>query len=422
MSQKQSHKNTPSEPALRLEWLDPKELAENPGNWKKHPTQQLGALEDLLGEVGWAGALLFNETTNRLIDGHARKKVEKDSKVPVLIGNWTPEQEAKILLTLDPLASLAETDGAKVKELLARVNTDSEAIGALLERIAGQDAWQVVNEPKPIVDPEAQIDKAAELKAQWCTAPGQLWQIGDHKLLCGDCREKGDVERLWRAAGPKLTLLWTDPPYGVDYGAKNAYLNRSDRGNRIQVPIENDNLSAGETGLMFKKALEVAKQFAEPGAVCYATVPGGPLLVYFIQAMQASGFEFKHQLVWVKQQFVIGMADYHHRFEPILYGWLPNGAHYFVDDRTQDDVFEVDRPHVSDTHPTCKPIELIARMISNSSRNGELVFDPFAGSGSTLLAAHQLGRVGYGIEIDPRYVAVALERLSTLGLKPELVE
>src|SRR5271163_5322086 len=109
-------------------------------------------------------------------------------------------------------------------------------------------------------------------------------------VLCSDCREKGDVGRLWRDGGPKLSLLCTDPPYGVDYGAKNAYLNRSDRGNRIQVPIENDNLSAGETGLMFKKALEVAKQYAEPGAACYATVPAGPMLIYFVQAFTAAGF------------------------------------------------------------------------------------------------------------------------------------
>ena len=173
---------------------------------------------------------------------------------------------------------------------------------------------------------------------------------------------------------------------------------------------------------MFKTALEVAKEFAHPGAACYATAPGGPLLVYFILAFQASGFEFKHQLVWLKQQFVIGMADYHHRFEPILYGWLPNGAHYFVADRSQDDVFEFDKPHVSDLHSIMKPIELIARMITNSSRPGELVYDPFCGSAGSLLAAHQLGRVGYGVEIDPGYVAVALERLSGLGLKPRLVK
>jgi DNA modification methylase len=124
----------------------------------------------------------------------------------------------------------------------------------------------------------------------------------------------------------------------------------------------------------------------------------------------------------VKHHFAIGMADYHHRYEPILYGWLPDAAHYFIDDRSQDDVFEVHKPHVSEFHPTTKPVELIARMVANSSRPGELVYDCFSGSGSTLLAAHQLGRIGYGVEIDPGYVAVALERLSALGLKPQLVQ
>jgi DNA modification methylase len=103
------------------------------------------------------------------------------------------------------------------------------------------------------------------------------------------------------------------------------------------------------------------------------------------------------------------------------YGWLPDAAHYFVDDRTQADVFEIDKPQVSDLHPTQKPVELIARMIANSSRAGELVFDPFCGAGSTLLAAHQLGRIGYACEIDPGYSAVALQRLADLGLEPKLM-
>jgi len=138
--------------------------------------------------------------------------------------------------------------------------------------------------------------------------------------------------------------------------------------------------------------------------------------------MTRAGFRFRHSLVWVKQQFVIGMADYHYRHEPILYGWIENGPHYFTEDRGQSSVFEVDKPHVSDHHPTTKPVELIARMIANSSRPGELVYDPFCGSGSTLLAAQQLGRRGYGVEIDPGYVAVTLERLAVLGLRPELMK
>lgn len=117
----------------------------------------------------------------------------------------------------------------------------------------------------------------------------------------------------------------------------------------------------------------------------------------------------------------MGRADYHYRHEYILYGWRDNGRHYFVKDRTQDSVFEIDRPTASELHPTTKPVELIARMVANSSRSGELVYDPFRGSGSTILAAHQLRRIAYACEIDPGYVAVALERLAALGLVPKLV-
>jgi DNA modification methylase len=254
------------------------------------------------------------------------------------------------------------------------------------------------------------------LQAKWGTETGQLWQVGPSRLLCADCREKADVARLWRD-GERFRMVWTDPPYSVDYAGKNEYLNRGDRGNRIQKQIENDRLSADECQTLFSTALTQGQAWAMPGAVRYATVPSGPLLVRFIAGFYEGGFDFRHLLVWVKHHFVIGMSDYQHRHEPILYGWRPNGPHYFVKDRSQSTIFEVDKPHVSDLHPTTKPVELIARMVENSSRPGEIVYDPFPRSGSTLLAAHQLGRIGYGVEIDPGYVAVTLERLAALGLQ-----
>jgi DNA modification methylase len=400
-----------------------KELIPNAKNWRRHGPEQSAAMRGLLNEIGYAGALPARELPDgklQLIDGHLRLEATPKAIVPVLVLDVTEEEADKILLTFDPVSAMALADKAPMEALLASARFEDKAIAAMLERVAGESAWQVA-EQKDVVDPPAQIDKAAELQAKWGTAPGQAWQIGPHRLACGDCRDEGTVGRLWRDDGPKLRMLWTDPPYGVNYAAKNAYLNRSDRGNRIQTPIENDKLTAGETGVMFKQALEMAARLGKPGATCYATVPSGPLLPYFIQAFTAAGFTYRAQLTWIKQQFVIGMADYHHRYEPILYGWLPGAAHYFANDRGQDDVFEVDKPHISDLHPTTKPVELIARMVKNSSREGEIVYDPFCGSGSTLLAAHQLGRIGYGVEIDPGYVAVTLERLSMLGLKPKLI-
>lgn len=160
--------------------------------------------------------------------------------------------------------------------------------------------------------------------------------------------------------------------------------------------------------------------FATRGAACYASVPSGAALPFFIRAFNDSGFSFKHLLVWVKHHFVLGLSDYQHRHESVLYGWLENGRHYFVPDRRQSSVFEIDKPSLSSLHPTTKPVALIADMIQNSSRPNEIIYDPFCGSGSTLLAAAQLKRVGYACEVDPGYVAVGLERLALLGLKPEL--
>jgi DNA modification methylase len=207
----------------------------------------------------------------------------------------------------------------------------------------------------------------------------------------------------------------------VNYADKNCLLNKTDRGNRIQRPIINDHVSAAEAGARFRDGLAVASSYCQPGASVYASVPGGRSLAVFIHALEAAGFAFKSTLVWVKNQFVLGMSDYHFRHELILYGWLPNATHLWTGGRSQASVFEVDRPQVSDLHPTIKPVELIAHMIANSSRPDDLVYDPFCGSGSTIIAAHQLGRVGYGCEIDPGYLAVSLERLSLLELQPQLV-
>jgi DNA modification methylase len=399
------------------------ELLPNPKNWRRHPPAQADAMLGLLIEIGCADALLARELPDgrlMLIDGHLRADIMPHVEVPVLIVDLNDEEADKLLLTLDPLATLAQADSERIAELLSTVSSEDESVRALLGMISEQYTAGI-GERGEVIDLEPRIDKAAELMAKWGTRAGQLWQAGPHRLLCADCRELTEISRLW-TDGARFRVLWTDPPYGVNYAAKNELLNRTDRGNRIQKPIANDALAPAAVFQLFELALRQAKTFAAAGAVCYARVPSGALLVGFLSAFENSGFSFKHQLVWVKNHFVLGMSDYQHRHEPILYGWLENGAHYFTDDRTKSSVFEIDRPQVSDSHPCTKPVQLISEMISNSSRMGEIVFDPFCGSGSTLVAAHQLRRVGRAVEIDPGYVAVALERLVQLGLKPEVVK
>jgi DNA modification methylase len=399
------------------------DLRQNPKNWRKHPNAQRAALRGVLEEVGHADALLVRELADgslMIIDGHLRAGLDPDAIVPVLVLDVTEEEADLLLLTLDPLAAMAEPDFERIKTLLSTVHPDNDAIQELLRRTSGNRLWEEMH-PEQVREVEVSADRADELRRKWRTEPERLYRAGLNLVMCGDSTDESVVARVWNGSEHRFRTLWCDPPYGVSYADENEYLNAIDRGNRVQKPIANDHLPT-EAPAIFSAALRVAVPYAEKGASVYATAPGGPLLARFIAAFDDSGFSFKSSLVWVKQQFVIGRSDYHFRHEHILYGWIENGAHYFTDDRTQDSVFEVDKPHVSALHPTSKPVELIAQMIKNSTRRGDLVYDPFLGSGSTVVAAHQLGRIGYGCEVDPAYVAVALERLSLLGLKPEVVE
>ena len=400
------------------------ELLANPKNWRVHPHAQAQALRVLLSEIGYADALIARELPDGqllLIDGHLRAEITPAAQVPVLVLDVTEEEADKLLLTLDPLAAMAETDTERIKALLESVRSDDEAVQELFRRTAGERLWRILH-PQEIDEAEVAPERADELKAQWGTESGQLWEIEQHRLICGDCTDEAAIGRLWgNGDAHRLRLIWTDPPYGVSYANKTAWM-KLNGAQAERKPIHNDDLAPAQVAALFSAALAKVVPHAERGAAIYASVPAGPLLPVFIAAMERGGFGYRHCLVWVKQSFVLGRSDYHYRHEPILYGWREDGPHYFTEDRTQDSVFEINRPMVSKLHPTTKPVELIARMVANSSRPQELVYDPFCGSGSTLLAAHQLGRIGYGIEIDPGYVAVTLERLSMLGLKPCLVE
>jgi DNA modification methylase len=267
------------------------------------------------------------------------------------------------------------------------------------------------------VDAEPQIDRAAELQEKWQTASGQLWQLGEHRLLCGSSTERKNVERVF--GDVRARLIWTDPPYGVKYGEKMESSNPI--AHRVRT-IENDDLPPAELEIFIRTALSYAAEFSRAGAAIYVASPAGTPLPSLIKAFDGSGFEYRWGLIWLKDQIVLSRADYHFKHENILYGWKPNGAHFFIDDRKQTSVFEYPRPKKSDEHPTMKPVELVQHMIKNSSEKGDVVYDCFGGSGTTLLACEREGRICRTIELSPNFAAVILERFYTAtGITPELI-
>lgn len=238
------------------------------------------------------------------------------------------------------------------------------------------------------------------------TEPGDLWTLGSHRLLCGDATDPQDVDRLM--GEERAEVLWTDPPYGVDYLGKTA----------DALTIEGD-LPQGLEGLLNESFAQASRVLA-PGARLYVCHPAGPASATFLGAFAAQGWRLRQTLVWVKDRFVLGHADYHYQHEPILYGHVPAGGRWgrgakgWYGGNARSSVFEIDRPAASREHPTMKPVELIRRCLADASVIGQVVLDPFAGSGSTLVACEMMGRRGFGVEIDPRYCDVAVDRFEAL--------
>lgn len=389
----------------------PDQLVANPRNWRTHPGEQRDALRGSLSTVGWVQQVLVNQRTGHVVDGHAR--VEEalsrgEASVPVLYVDLDPDEEALVLATLDPISAMANTDDAKLADLLDGITVDDGGLATLLNALGGSTRKEGLTDPDDVPPEPDDIG----------VARGDMWALGDHRVICGDATEGSDVGRL--LAGTKVDLLWTDPPYGVEYEGKT----------EERLTIQNDGLGDRGTRTLVADALRHAA--LRPGGVFYIACPGGPIHLQFLLALEDVSLPLRQTLVWVKDRFVLGHSDYHYRHEPILYGatdgpdepldltakdhefvaygWAPGAAHQRPNSRRLNTVWEIKRPVASRDHPTMKPVELVARAIETSSAPGAAVLDLFAGSGTTVIAAEQTGRRAYAVELDPRYVAVTLRR------------
>lgn len=333
-------------------------------NWRRHPKIQRDALAGVLKEIGYADALLVRETAEglRLIDGHLRVELTPDQEVPVLVLDVDEAEAGKLLLTLDPLAAMAQPDTDAILALLRDTTFESQAVNAMLEALANGET-QPLQPSMGLTEP----DEVSPPMAEPYVERGDVWQLEQHRVMCGDSCNGQDMELLM--GGKKASLVWTDPPYGVDIGRKNRYLQSRQPARRIVEPLMGDTpASPEESRLFLRAAFESMASRSDPGSAWYVAAPPGPLQLVFGDELNRLGI-WRQTILWVKQNatFATLGVDYHWRAEPMFYGWLPGAAHRWYGGRKQDTVWEFDRPLASLSHPTMKPVALIERAVQNSS-------------------------------------------------------
>lgn len=366
------------------------------------------------------------DSNNVIVAGHTRHRaaqlLQLDTVPCIRADDLTEEQVQAFRLADNKTAELAEWDDDKLAVELAQLkDIDMSAFG--FDELSDTAEVDEMGD-----DPDAMAEEITEPITQL----GDIWQLGEHRLICGDSTDKAVVSKLMD--GAKADLLLTDPPYNVGYTGKTA----------DALTIKNDEMGDKDFLEFLVKAFTAARENLRAGGAFYiwhADLQG----LNFRKALTAAGFELRQCLIWVKNTIVLGRQDYQWQHEPCLYGWKDGAAHYFTDSRTESNVFEdrinvnklskdemkallkelladkqsttvihEDKPSASVEHPTMKPLKLLARQIRNSTRRGEKVLDTFGGSGSTLLACEQLGRVCYTVELDPKYCDVIIKRYEDL--------
>jgi DNA modification methylase len=400
-----------------------KDLRPNPANWRMHPPSQRNALQGALAEIGYADALLARELPDgslMLLDGHLRAETTPDMIVPVLIVDLDDAEVAKLLLTLDPLASLATANQTQLDALLRQVQTSNEDLAKMLTDLAAENGIVPFNGTLDgAADPEPQVDKAAELQEKWKTERGQLWQIGRHRLLCGDSANAEDVQRLMQ--GEKAKLFATDPPYGVDYIATKSGIPRSGYATlgSDYKDIEADDFKDEKLQAFLESVFRAWLPYLERAAwyLWHAHLTQG----FFSAAAAAANVVLHRQIIWVKSGFNLTRSGmYHWAHEPCFFGWVKGQQPEWYGEKNQRSVWEIQRHSGKGLHPTEKPPELWHAPIKNHTRQDEILAEPFAGSGSQFVAAEQTNRRCFGCEIEPKYAAVCLQRLADMGLEPSL--
>ena len=375
-------------------------LAINIDEVHTHPANvrqgDVGAISESLKAHGQYRPIVYQQSTHRILAGNHTYKAAKAlgwthiAATPVICDD---EQALRILLADNKANDLATYDEPELIELLKQLADTSDG---LLGTLFDEDELDSLIEDNSHFELPAEVDDVPD-KAPSITNAGDIWLLGKHKVMCGDSTNADHVKELMD--GLEADLVWTDPPYGVAYIGKT----------KDALTIENDDMDIDALQEFLTKAFKAGHDVTKKGGCWYVAAPSGNIFQAFSIPLTNLGI-WRHTLVWVKDVLVMGRADYHYRHESIFYGWKEGAAHQTPPDRKQDTVWEIPRPKRSTEHPTMKPVELITKAIKNSTNQNQIVLDLFGGSGSTLIAAEETNRIGYLMELDPRYVDVICAR------------
>ena len=374
-----------------------KPWADNPRNNDGRPVE---AVAESISRFGFASPLLARLANGEIIAGHTRLKAAKLlglKKVPVRYLDITEEEAHLLALADNKIGELADWKNDILAGILAELDADDLAVAGFddddLANILGDDDPLGPDDVEPEAPPEEPDSKL-----------GEVYELGPHRLSCGDSTDAAAFADL--LGKEKVNAVWTDPPYGVALvGGSRADASRDGK------TIDGDDLDADSLEKMLTDVFLATVDCSMPGSPVYVASPGGQICAAFWRALGPRGLSLiRHELIWVKSSPVHNMnLDYPYAHEPILYGWT-SGAHRPLKGSGRSTVFYHDRPFRNKEHPSMKPVSLIEEMLGRSCRTGELVLDPFGGSGSTLLAAARLGLVARLVELDPGYCDVIRKR------------
>jgi len=347
------------------------------------------AVVESIKEFGFKNPIIIDKDYV-IVAGHTRLKAALKlgfKVVPCIIADdLTEEQVNAFRLADNKTAELSDWNEEELLEELKKIESiNMELFSFNLEDLEKELTGEAQDDD---------FNEDEELPETPTSQKGDIYLLGKHRVMCGDSTKKEDVDIL--CDGRLADMIFTDPPYNVNYEGTAG-------------TIQNDNMEDESFFNFLVSAFDNLYDHIKLGGsiyVCHADTEG----LNFRNAFKQAGFKLAECLVWVKNALVLGRQDYHWRHEPILYGWKEGAAHYFVDDRTQDTVWEYNKPKNNDLHPTMKPLELVGKAISNSSRMHQVVLDLFGGSGSTLIASEQLQRESLLMEIDEKYVDVIVRR------------